>query len=153
MPGEVCVENASEEPCPSSSEFDRWVSAALASVPEGPQDDWIVSIRVVGEAEGADLNSTYRNKPHATNVLSFPAEFDLPDPLPLLGDLAICAPVVKREANEQHKTETAHWAHMVVHGTLHLLGYDHIDNKEAEQMEALETAILDRLGFPSPYQE
>jgi probable rRNA maturation factor len=101
----------------------------------------------------AQLNQHYRGKPGPTNVLSFPA--DLPESLqlPLLGDIVICAPVVAREAVEQGKPAAAHWAHMAVHGALHLLGYDHICETEATEMEDLETAILATLGFPCPYPD
>ncbi len=111
-----------------------------------------LTIRLVDEAEGLELNSTYRHKDYATNVLSFPA--DVPDELldiPLLGDLVICAPVVAREALEQRKPLQAHWAHLVIHGCLHLLGYDHIDDAEAEEMETLERELLAELGHPDPY--
>ena len=97
------------------------------------------------------LNSAYRGKAGPTNVLSFPAEIPEGLDIPLLGDIVVCAPVVRREAVEQGKTESAHWAHMIVHGTLHLLGYDHIQNDEAEAMEALETTILAQLNYPCPY--
>ena len=110
-----------------------------------------ISIRLVDREESQALNRDYRQKDKPTNVLSFPA--DLPEivDLPLLGDLIICASVVEQEAKEQDKASTAHWAHMVIHGTLHLLGYDHIDNHEAEAMEALETDILATLGIACPY--
>ncbi len=100
-----------------------------------------------------DLNGRYRDKPQPTNVLSFPSE--LPDELalPLLGDIVICAPVVNREAEQQGKSPAAHWAHMAVHGTLHLLGYDHIENEDAQRMESLETRILARMGLPCPYEQ
>ena len=112
-----------------------------------------MTVRIVDEPESQALNSDYRGKDAPTNVLSFPS--DLPDFIeePLLGDLIICAQVVEREAQQQHKTREAHWAHMVVHGTLHLLGYDHIDDDEAEVMEALESQILTRLDYPAPYRD
>lgn len=132
---------------PAEAEFEAWIRAALA----GERDDAEVSLRVVDPAEITALNHQYRGKDYATNVLSFPA--DLPEELnlPLLGDIVICADVVEREALEQHKTSRAHWAHMVVHGTLHLLGYDHIDDDEAEHMESREIDILQQLNFPNPY--
>ena len=111
-----------------------------------------LSIRIVDEAESADLNHTYRHKSGPTNVLSFPCEVPDGVPLDLLGDLVICAPVVAREAQAQGKASEAHWAHMVIHGVLHLRGYDHIDTAEAERMEALEIDILSRLGYPNPYE-
>jgi probable rRNA maturation factor len=138
---------------PSAEEINAWVAQALHSC--GYQGDaempTELTLRIVNTDESQQLNNTYRGKDKPTNVLSFP--FDGPEeiPLALLGDLVICAPVVKHEACEQHKTEQAHWAHMVVHGTLHLLGYDHIESKQAEQMETLEVQILDSLGFADPY--
>jgi probable rRNA maturation factor len=110
-----------------------------------------LAIRIVDTAEGQALNRDYRGKDYATNVLSFPAELPPGVNLPLIGDLAICAPVVAREAAEQGKKPRDHWAHLTVHGTLHLLGYDHIDEAEAEAMEALETRILAGLGIADPY--
>ena len=109
---------------------------------------------LVDEAEGRELNRTWRQKDYATNVLSFPA--DVPDELldiPLLGDLVICVAVVEREAAEQGKELEAHWAHLVIHGCLHLLGYDHIDDDEAEEMETLEQTLLAELGHPDPYAD
>ncbi len=113
-----------------------------------------MTIRIVDEAEMTNLNGTYRGKYYPTNVLSFP--FDMPDDveldLPILGDLVICASVVAQEAIQQHKTVDAHWAHMVVHGTLHLLGYDHEQDAAAARMEAQEITILKTLGFSDPYK-
>ena len=112
---------------------------------------WKMTVRIVDEAESHALNLNYRGKDRPTNVLSFP--FECPDEveLPLLGDLVICRQVVEREAQEQDKPLMAHWAHMVVHGSLHLLGYDHIEDDEAEEMESLETQIMTELGFADPY--
>jgi probable rRNA maturation factor len=133
---------------PSATDMEHWISAAL----DGRSSDTEISLRIVDEAEITALNSDYRNKQGPTNVLSFPA--DLPDEVatPLLGDIVICAPVVEREAGEQNKTLAAHWAHLLVHGTLHLLGYDHEHEQEAAEMEARETNILTGLDFPAPYQ-
>lgn len=133
---------------PDESMITSWVSAAL---PPGQQDSEL-TIRIVSPAESEALNGRYRNKHKPTNVLSFPS--DLPDEIdiPLLGDLVICAAVVESEAKTQGKTLEAHWAHMVIHGTLHLLGYDHIDDSEAEVMEARETELLCVLGYPAPYE-
>jgi probable rRNA maturation factor len=108
-------------------------------------------IRLVDEKEITQLNKHYRHKNGSTNVLSFSAELPKDLALPLLGDLVICATVVNREASEQSKTRAAHWAHMVVHGSLHLLGFDHIKDKEATKMEAEEIKILRKLGFANPY--
>ncbi|MDX1444333.1 MAG: rRNA maturation RNase YbeY [Gammaproteobacteria bacterium] len=150
---QLATELATElETVPAFSDLESWATAAIAAaVPD--REDVELSLRIVDEAESQALNRDYRGKDQPTNVLSFPAE--LPDgvELPLLGDLVICAPVVQREAAEQGKTLAAHWCHMVVHGSLHLLGHDHIEDREAEAMESLETAILARLGYPNPYEE
>ena len=142
-------DNASTASVPDPEAFRGWAAAAL----EGRRPDWELSVRVVDEAEGQALNRQYRGKDYATNVLSFPAE--LPDgvDLPLLGDLVLCAPVVAREAAEQGKPEHAHWAHLVVHGVLHLLGFDHETSVEADVMEGEERRVLARLGFPDPYAD
>lgn len=110
-----------------------------------------LTVRVVGEDESHELNSQYRNKQGATNVLSFPFEAPAQIECDLLGDLVICQPVVKREAIEQDKTLQSHWAHMIVHGTLHLLGFDHIEVDDAEIMEQIEITVLDKCGFDNPY--
>lgn len=111
-----------------------------------------LTIRIVGETEAAHLNQRWRGKEGPTNVLSFPAA-GLENIAPgLLGDVIVCAPVVEREAEQQRKTLQAHWAHMVVHGTLHLLGHDHQNESQAGIMEALEVDILGELGFPNPYE-
>ncbi|MFV3368929.1 rRNA maturation RNase YbeY [Pseudomonas sp. NY15435] len=133
---------------PSEADFRIWCELALRQ----RQNDSELTIRLVDEPEGRELNKTWRHKDYATNVLSFPA--DVPDELldiPLLGDLVICAPVVTREAAEQGKSAQAHWAHLVIHGCLHLLGYDHIEDEDAEEMEALERELLAELGHPDPY--
>ena len=152
------IENACEgEDVPDPSTMRRWLSAALTYHAQRAATDGVklsdpeISIRIVDEAESQALNARYRQHDTPTNVLSFPA--DIPDyvELPLLGDIVICAPVVIREAREQHKTPDAHWAHMVVHGTLHLLGYDHLDDADAAVMENLETDILKHLNYPPPY--
>ena len=135
---------------PSEAQFRTWCELALRQ----RSADSEMTIRLVDEAEGRELNHTYRQRDYATNVLSFPA--DVPVGLldiPLLGDLVICAPVVEREALEQNKPAHAHWAHMVIHGCLHLLGYDHIEDEEAEEMEALERELLAELGLPDPYAD
>ncbi|MCQ8226961.1 MULTISPECIES: rRNA maturation RNase YbeY [Pantoea] len=136
-----------ENHLPAESDFQRWLEAAVT--PFQPESE--VTIRLVDEAESNELNLTYRGKDKPTNVLSFPFEAPPGIELPLLGDLIICRQVVEQEAAEQGKTVEAHWAHMVVHGTLHLLGYDHIEDEEAEEMEALETEIMLALGYPDPY--
>jgi len=140
---------------PSALSFRKWIAAALANrIREAD-----LAVRIVGTREGRALNRHYRGKDYATNVLSFPAELDetirLPKgvTMPLLGDLVLCAPVVAREAREQKKPLAAHYAHLTVHGTLHLLGWDHADDKDAECMEQLERDILAGLGISDPYRE
>lgn len=145
------ISNADElksDDFPSPEQFQLWVDSAYQG--DGSVS---VSLRVVDELESQQLNADYRGKDYPTNVLSFPMEMPEGITLPILGDLAICAAVVAKEAAEQHKTEQAHWAHMVVHGMLHLQGFDHIDDAEAEEMEALEREILANLGYSDPYQE
>ncbi len=135
---------------PSEAQFRTWCALALRQ----RSADSELTIRLVDEPEGRELNNTWRHKDYATNVLSFPA--DVPDEMldiPLLGDLVICVPVVEREAQEQAKALDAHWAHLVIHGCLHLLGYDHIEDEEAEEMEALERELLAELGHPDPYAD
>ncbi|RDE92264.1 rRNA maturation RNase YbeY [Aggregatibacter aphrophilus] len=132
---------------PTAQQIEQWARAAVQ-----PQSDEVeMTVRIVDEGESHALNLNYRGKDRPTNVLSFP--FECPDEveLPLLGDLVICRQVVEREAQEQDKPVMAHWAHMVVHGSLHLLGYDHIEDDEAEEMESLETQIMIGLGFVDPY--
>ena len=134
---------------PAAASFRRWVDAALRGAKRRKATE--LSIRIVDTAEGRALNRDYRGKDYATNVLSFEAELPPDVKLPLIGDLAICAPVVAREAAEQGKRERDHWAHLTVHGVLHLLGYDHIDDADAEVMEAQETRVLADLGIADPY--
>ncbi|VVC74859.1 Endoribonuclease YbeY [Aquicella siphonis] len=135
---------------PKKSLIRKWARAALSKQIESAE----VTIRIVDSVEMTCLNSTYRHKNGPTNVLSFP--FHLPEDIavdtPILGDIVICAEVVNREAAEQHKTETAHWAHMIIHGMFHLLGYDHETDIEAQAMESLEIDTLRALGFANPYE-
>jgi probable rRNA maturation factor len=135
---------------PSATSFRRWVAAALAGARHRKPAE--LSIRIVGALEGRFMNRRYRGKDYATNVLSFPADLPRGITSSLLGDVVVCAPVVLREAREQHKTPRDHYAHLAVHGTLHLLGYDHLDDRDATRMEALETRILATLGIADPYQ-
>lgn len=144
---EIGLQNVADSPIPDQQDFLKWVS--LACEPQKPNAE--VSIRIVEKNESRALNKQYRAKDKPTNVLSFPAEFPEGVDIPFLGDLVICAPIVVHEAAEQHKNLEAHWAHMVIHGTLHLLGYDHIEDNEAEEMEALESALLQKLGHKCPY--
>lgn len=137
---------------PSESDIQSWVETTLAYDDIYSGSDAELTIRIVEEEEIAELNQQYRQKQGSTNVLSFPVDEDLPLDIPLLGDLVICEAVVAREANEQNKTLDEHWAHMVIHGTLHLLGYDHIEEDQAEIMEQIEISILQGLGFSNPYE-
>ena len=136
---------------PAEEEIENWVHAAL----QGGSKESIaneVCIRLTSEEESQRLNLEYRDKNQPTNVLSFPLQAPLEGGGVLLGDVVICAPVVRAEALAQKKPESAHWAHMVVHGVLHLQGYDHIDERGTEEMETLEKQILAKLGFPDPYE-
>lgn len=134
---------------PNEQQLESWLNAALA----GEREETEVTVRLVDEAESQELNRDYRGKDKSTNVLSFPFEAPPGIELPLLGDLVICRQVVEREAAEQHKPLQDHWAHMVIHGCLHLLGFDHIKDDEAEIMEAREIAILEEFGIANPYQD
>lgn len=136
------------EGIPSREAFDAWVGAALSDRQEAE-----LTVRVVENAESRELNRTYRGKDSATNVLSFPADLPPGIEVPLLGDIVICAPLVADEAREQGKTPLDHWAHLTIHGVLHLLGYDHQDDAEAEEMEALEIRLLASLGIDDPYRQ
>ena len=132
---------------PDDEAFRRWLETAL---PQQPAPVELV-IRLVDEEESRQLNQTYRGKERPTNVLSFPFEAPPQVASPLLGDLVICVPVVAREAQEQGKSLEAHWAHLVIHGLLHLLGYDHQTDEEALQMESRERELLQQLNYPDPY--
>lgn len=136
-----------EQGLPSFDELHLWLSKAISLF----QPDAEVTIRIVDEQESHQLNLEYRGKDKPTNVLSFPFEVPEGMEMDLLGDLIICRQVVEQEAIEQDKPALAHWAHMVVHGSLHLLGYDHIEDDEAEEMESLETEIMQTMGFDDPY--
>lgn len=127
---------------PARPLFRRWVKAALMQEAE-------IVLRIVDEAEGCELNHQFRNKEYATNVLTFVYD----DMQPLTGDIVLCAPVISKEAQQQHKNLIAHYAHLTVHGVLHLQGYDHIEEAEAVVMEQMETQILARLGYDDPYTE
>jgi probable rRNA maturation factor len=132
---------------PAAAQMIRWVESALAA----EQCSGDICLYVVGDEEMASLNKQYRGKDGPTNVLSFPAELPADIPLALLGDIVLCSPLIEREALEQGKTLDAHWAHLLVHGTLHLLGYDHEVESDAELMECREIEILGGLGFTNPY--
>lgn len=134
---------------PSESDFMGWTQPLEQFCSEADE----MVLRVVDLPEMIALNQTYRSKVGPTNVLSFPYEAVPGVDVPLLGDVVLCAPVVAQEAAEQGKSLSQHWAHLVIHGGLHLLGYDHIQAEEADEMEALEVQLLDQLGIPNPYQE
>lgn len=139
------------EHCPTLSQLSRWVDATLAAAEAIPTSE--LTVRIVDKEESRSLNHQYRGFDKPTNVLSFP--FDAPPgiELNLLGDLVICAPIVEKEALEQAKSQISHWAHLVIHGTLHLLGYDHLEDNEAEEMESLEKIIMGSLDYPDPYKD
>ena len=135
---------------PERRQIRRWINAALtaklANHP-APAANAEITVRVVDKLESATLNQYYRKKHGPTNILSFPfANND-----EILGDLVVCAPLLIEEAQIQGKTAEAHWAHLIIHGTLHLLGYDHGNNEDAESMETKEIAIMAQLGYPNPY--
>lgn len=132
---------------PSRYYLQRWINLVLTD----HKTNASLNIRIVDETESADLNQTYRKKTGPTNILSFP--FSPPKNIPsdFLGDLVVCAPLVTQEAKVQQKPIIAHWAHLIIHGTLHLLGYDHVNDQDAEIMETLEIKLLAQLGYPDPY--
>jgi probable rRNA maturation factor len=146
---ELHVSYAARRPwVPSPRQVARWAGAALAP----KRRTLVLSVRVVGQARSRSLNAHYRHKDKPTNVLSFEGSGGAPDGRFFLGELVICAPVVAREAFAQGKSLESHWAHMTVHGVLHLLGFDHERRREAAKMAAREIQILDRLGFSDPYR-
>lgn len=144
----VDVQRASEHPgIPADARLVRWAETGWTG-----DDESEVTLRIVDEAESRALNLQFRHKDKPTNVLSFPFEAPAGITVPLAGDIVICAPVVAHEAAEQGKAPAAHWAHMVIHGMLHLQGYDHINDQDADEMEALEVRLLATLGFGNPYE-
>ena len=142
---QIAVEN--EQGLPSEQDIQLWLDKTIPQFQENAE----LTVRIVDTQESHQLNHDYRGKDKPTNVLSFPFEAPPGVELDLLGDLIICRQVVEKEAEEQSKPLLAHWAHMVVHGSLHLLGYDHIEDDEAEEMESLETEIMQTMGFEDPY--
>ena len=140
--------DAEEGDVPDAALVQQWAEKACLC-----DDQVVTSVQIVSKDEMRELNNTWRSKNRPTNVLSFPMQSPDEIDLKILGDLALCADVINTEAIQQHKPAQAHWAHMVVHGMLHLQGYDHINNDEAEEMERLEISILDKLGFNNPYIE
>ncbi|PMN00803.1 rRNA maturation RNase YbeY [Vibrio lentus] len=142
---QIAVEN--EQGLPTEQDIQLWLDKTIPQFQENAE----LTVRIVDTEESHQLNHGYREKDKPTNVLSFPFEAPPGMELDLLGDLIICRQVVEKEAEEQNKPLLAHWAHMVVHGSLHLLGYDHIEDDEAEEMESLETEIMQTMGFEDPY--
>ena len=142
---QIAVEN--EQGLPTEQDIQLWLDKTIPEFQENAE----LTVRIVDTEESHQLNHDYRGKDKPTNVLSFPFEAPPGMELDLLGDLIICRQVVEKEAEEQNKPLLAHWAHMVVHGSLHLLGYDHIEDDEAEEMESLETEIMQTMGFEDPY--
>lgn len=134
---------------PSLELFQRWADTALNAITD---EDFELTIRLVTIEESRELNSQYRQKDKPTNVLSFPFEVPEGIELNLLGDLVVCVPVIEQEAKEQNKKLFDHWAHMIIHGCLHLLGYDHINDADADEMESLEIKILAELSIDNPYE-
>jgi probable rRNA maturation factor len=134
---------------PSAAQIQLWVDTALADI----EHDTEIVVRIVDEQESAELNQQYRHKQGATNILSFPVEIPEGLDLNLLGDLVICAPVLEQEAKQYDKILAHHWAHIIIHGVLHLLGYDHLNDEQAQEMESKEIALLQKLNIPNPYEQ
>lgn len=143
---QVATENSQ---LPTQSQFETWLQAfsEFAEIDNGE-----ITVRIVDAEESQSLNSQFRSKNKPTNVLSFPFDNEIELPVRLLGDLVVCAEVVAHEAHEQNKDLFDHWAHMIIHGALHLIGYDHINDEEAEQMESIERKILAQMGISDPYE-
>jgi len=148
---QVATDN--EQHLPALADIEKWVTVAINAGSKESREEAELTVRFTDSDESQQLNHDYRGKDKPTNVLSFPFQNPPGITLPLLGDLVICKQVVEKEAIEQKKQLTSHWAHMLIHGTLHLLGYDHIIEEEAIEMESLETKLLVELGFPAPYNE
>ena len=144
------IQNATEyADCPDEQQFQQWMDSVLTDQAQNSE----IVIRLVDKAESAELNQQYRHKTGPTNILSFPFEAPEGIEMDLLGDLVICAPLIAEEALQQNKQSQHHWAHITIHGILHLLGYDHVQDQDAEEMEALEIQILHKLNIVNPYQE
>jgi probable rRNA maturation factor len=145
------LRDSSDRQNPSDKELTYWATTAISFL-EIPNTEQEFTIRIVDKAESARINKLFRGKNSATNVLAFPFCGTTPHPVGILGDLLMCAPKIREEAEVQGKEITAHWAHILVHGLLHLLGFDHKTDSEAKDMEALETTIMLKLEFPPPYE-
>ena len=142
------MDSIDEASLPTDEQIHAWVDMVLNELKPGAE----LTVRIVDEDEIAALNEEYRNKQGSTNVLSFPIDEELPLPVPLLGDLVISAAVVEREAKQQNKDIASHWAHMIIHGTLHLLGFDHLEEADTTEMEQTEIILLGKLGISNPYE-
>ena len=145
------IATESEDQIPDLALMETWIKKAVLAGSSAEKEEAELTVRIVEDSESQTLNHQYRDKDKPTNVLSFPFQNPPGLTLPLLGDLVVCKNIVESEAINQSKTLTEHWAHMLIHGTLHLLGYDHIDPQEATIMESLETKLLIELGFADPY--
>ncbi len=146
-----CIQFASKSQCiPGAGDLIKWIEK-ISQLTEIKQKN--ITVRLVDETESQALNKQFRGRDRPTNVLSFPSEVPRDIEPDYLGDIVICAPVVEQEARDQNKVLNAHWAHMLVHGLLHLKGYDHLNTLEAEEMESREKQILQAMGFPDPYSE
>jgi len=150
MTAQLELQNEGQLSCPSLTDFELWANATLAAINRSKPAAF--TLRITDAAEVQSLNMQYRNQDKSTNVLSFPADLPPELELPDIGDIIICAEIVAQEATAQNKPLKSHWAHMTVHGILHLLGYDHLKDSEAIVMEALETKILTTLGYTAPYE-
>lgn len=147
----IDIQHEEEPPCPFSDELiSQWAITALKQFLKSGE----MTIRLVNSTEIQQLNFNYRNKNKATNVLSFPSELpkNIALAIPLIGDIIICCEIIEEEAIEQHKTNEAHFAHLVIHGVLHLLGYDHVSASDAAIMEPIEIQLLNTLGIANPYE-
>ncbi len=149
----ACEQNDLAKNLPSETQLQLWVDTVLEQVSSKPQQDFELTVRLVNQEESQQLNMQYRGKDKPTNVLSFPFEVPEGIELNLLGDLIICTEVMKQEAQTQNKALFDHWAHLVVHGCLHLVGFDHISDSEAAEMESIEITVLAKLGIKNPYLE
>ena len=145
----IHIQNVSSvKSIPDKNKMTAWVNQVLNDKYKNAE----LTLRIVDEEEGKELNKTWRNKDYATNVLSFPVGETIAQAPDLLGDIVICAQVVEREAREQNKNIDAHWAHLIIHGILHLQGYDHEIENDAEKMEAKEIQLLKKIGYANPYE-